>query len=167
MKQKIILICLTLIGTSAFGQEGVPQTQSLKNILFVEALGNGYIGSVNYERRISKNPYLTVRAGIGFYTESTFYLTIPTSMHYLIDLNDKNYIETGVGYTWAQFGADDCVFCDGTDNTDNYNNLFLSIGYRKHFGDNWMWKVNFSPLITNNHGESFRPWIGVSFGKQF
>lgn len=167
MKQKIIIIFLTLINTSVFGQEVNHQTESLSNTFFFEALGNGIIGSVNYERRLSKNPYLTARVGVGFYTESNFYLTIPISLQYLIDLKKNNFIETGLGYTWAQFGADDCFFCNGTDNTDNYSNLHLSIGYRKHFGNKWMWKVNFSPLITNNHDESFRPWIGASFGKQF
>lgn len=167
MKQNIIIIFLVLIGTSAFGQEVNNQTERLRNTFFVEALGNGMLGSVNYERRLFKKPNLTARIGIGFHAESNIYLSTPVSIQYLIDLKRSSFIETGVGYTWAQYGADDCFYCDGSDNTENYHNLFLSIGYRKHFGRDWMWKANFTPLIVNNHGENFRPWIGVSFGKQF
>ncbi len=167
MKQKFLIICLVLISTSVCGQEVTNQTQSLPNTLFIEALGNGILGSVNYERRLFKKPNLTARIGIGFHAESTIYLSTPVSIQYLIDLKKSSFIEAGVGYTWAQYGADDCFHCDGSDNTENYNNLFLSVGYRKHFGRNWMWKANFSPLIVNNHDENFRPWIGVSFGKQF
>ena len=51
-------------------------------------------------------------------------------------------------------------------NSDNLNNLFLSVGYKKHFGKDWMWKANFTPLITNNK-EVTLPWIGVYIGKRF
>lgn len=167
MNQIIIFLFLFLTSISAFGQKENNEIQNLRNTIFVETLGNGFLGSVNYERHLSKNHNLTTRVGIGFYTDSNFYLTIPISIQYLFDLRKNNFIETGIGFTWAQFGADDCFYCDGTDNTDDYSNLFLSIGYRKHFGNNWMWKANFSPLIINNHGEFFRPWIGASIGKQF
>lgn len=167
MNQIIIILFLVLTSISAFGQKENNEVQNLRNTIFIEALGNGLLGSANYERQLSKNPHLTARVGIGFHAESNFYLTIPISLQYFFDLKKNNFIEAGIGYTWAQFGADDCFYCDGTDNTDDYSNLYLSIGYRKHFGNKWMWKVNFSPLITNNHGEIFRPWIGASFGKKF
>lgn len=167
MNPKILIILLVSISASAFGQELNYDPRGLPNTVFIEALGNGGSGSVNFERRLTQNPCLTARVGVGFYTESSFYATIPLSLQYLIKLKKNNFIETGVGYTWAQFEADDCFYCDGTDNTDNYRNLYISIGYRKHFGNKWMLKVNLTPLITNNHGENFRPWVGASFGKQF
>lgn len=167
MNVKILIFLLNLISLSAFGQTENNETRKIRNAIYVEALGNGLLGSVNYERQLSRNPYFTARVGVGFYTEGNFYLTIPISLQYLIDLKKNNFIETGVGYTWAQYGADDCFRCDGSDNTDNYGNLFLSIGYRKHFGNKWMWKVSFSPLITNNHDANFTPWFGAGFGKRF
>lgn len=155
-----------LLGVIAFGQENNNKNKNLKNTVFVEALGNGLFGSINYERQLTKEPGLSLRAGIGFYTEYDFYLTLPFSIQYLIDLNRNNFIETGIGYTWADAGADDIFNNESVKNSDNLNNLFLSVGYKKHFGKDWMWKANFTPLITNNK-EVTLPWIGVSIGKRF
>ena len=161
----ILMIFEMLLGVIAFGQEN-NNKKNLKNTGFVEALGNGLFGSINYERQLTKEPGLSLRAGIGFYTEYDFYLTLPFSIQYLIDLNRNNFIETGIGYTWADAGADDIFNNESVKNSDNLNNLFLSVGYKKHFGKDWMWKANFTPLITNNK-EVTLPWIGVSIGKRF
>ena len=166
--KRISIILMTfemLLGVIAFGQEN-NNKKNLKNTVFVEALGNGLFGSINYERQLTKEPGLSLRAGIGFYTEYDFYLTLPFSIQYLIDLNRNNFIETGIGYTWADAGADDIFNNESVKNSDNLNNLFLSVGYKKHFGKDWMWKANFTPLITNNK-EVTLPWIGVSIGKRF
>ena len=169
IKKRISIILMTfqmLLGVIAFGQENNNKNKNLKNTVFVEALGNGLFGSINYERQLTKEPGLSLRAGIGFYTEYDFYLTLPFSIQYLIDLNRNNFIETGIGYTWADAGADDIFNNESVKNSDNLNNLFLSVGYKKHFGKDWMWKANFTPLITNNK-EVTLPWIGVSIGKRF
>tara|TARA_B100000780_G_C21095509_1_gene441808 strand:- start:957 stop:1472 length:516 start_codon:yes stop_codon:yes gene_type:complete len=169
IKKRISIILMTfqmLLGVIAFGQENNNKNKNLKNTVFVEALGNGLFGSINYERQLTKEPGLSLRAGIGFYTEYDFYLTLPFSIQYLIDLNRNNFIETGIGYTWVDAGADDIFNNESVKNSDNLNNLFLSVGYKKHFGKDWMWKANFTPLITNNK-EVTLPWIGVSIGKRF
>ena len=169
IKKRISIILMTfqmLLGVIAFGKENNNKNKNLKNTVFVEALGNGLFGSINYERQLTKEPGLSLRAGIGFYTEYDFYLTLPFSIQYLIDLNRNNFIETGIGYTWADAGADDIFNNESVKNSDNLNNLFLSVGYKKHFGKDWMWKANFTPLITNNK-EVTLPWIGVSIGKRF
>ena len=165
-KVKFLTVCL-FVSFISFAQENQePNGKKLKNTVFVEALGNGLFGSINYERQLTKEPGLSLRAGIGFYTENEFYLTIPTSIQYLISLRNSNFIETGVGYTWADAAADDIFNNENVTNSDNLNNLFLSVGYRKHFGKDWMWKANFTPLITNNKDATL-PWIGVSIGKRF
>jgi|TARA_B110000902_G_scaffold130508_1_gene151787 hypothetical protein len=165
-KIKFLIICL-FVSIISFAQENQKSNSgNLKNTVFVEALGNGLFGSINYERQLTKEPGLSLRAGIGFYTEYDFYLTLPFSIQYLIDLNRNNFIETGIGYTWADAGADDIFNNESVKNSDNLNNLFLSVGYKKHFGKDWMWKANFTPLITNNK-EVTLPWIGVSIGKRF
>ena len=165
-KVKFLTVCL-FVSFISFAQENQePNGKKLKNTVFVEALGNGLFGSINYEKQLTKEPGLSLRAGIGFYTENEFCLTIPTSIQYLISLRNSNFIETGVGYTWADAGADDIFNNENVTNSDNLNNLFLSVGYRKHFGKDWMWKANFTPLITNNKDATL-PWIGVSIGKRF
>ena len=121
-KIKLLTVYL-FISFISFAQENdEPNSENLKNTVFVEALGNGLFGSINYERQLTKEPGLSLRAGIGFYTEYEFYLTIPTSIQYLISLRNSNFIETGIGYTWADAGADD-IFNDETSNSfENLNN---------------------------------------------
>lgn len=166
MKKTIFIIFFVLFGIIIHGQERSHEINNLGNTIFVEALGNGLAGSINYERQITKEPGLSLRAGIGFYTENEFYLTLPFSVQYLIELKRNNFIETGVGYTWADAGADDIFNNETKTKSENLNNLFLSIGYRKHFGNDWMWKANFTPLITNNKDVTL-PWVGLSIGKRF
>jgi len=127
-KIKFLIICL-FVSIISFAQENQKSNSgNLKNTVFVEALGNGLFGSINYERQLTKEPGLSLRAGIGFYTEYDFYLTLPFSIQYLIDLNRNNFIETGIGYTWADAGADDIFNNKSVKNSDNLNNLFLSVG---------------------------------------
>ncbi|MBT3588190.1 MAG: hypothetical protein HN507_06020, partial [Flavobacteriaceae bacterium] len=124
-KIKFLIICL-FVSIISFAQENQKSNSgNLKNTVFVEALGNGLFGSINYERQLTKEPGLSLRAGIGFYTEYDFYLTLPFSIQYLIDLNRNNFIETGIGYTWADAGADDIFNNESVKNSDNLNNLFL------------------------------------------
>lgn len=164
----ILIVMVCLLSTSAtFAQEIDQKSQDLRNTVFLEAFGNGLLGSINYERQLIKKPYLITRVGVGFYTESSIYLTIPVSFHYLIALNQNGFLETGIGATWAEYSADDRCSCDIDSNTDDYINVFLSLGYRKHFGRQWMWKINFSPIITNNHDINFTPWLGIAIGKRF
>jgi len=163
--RKQILSFLLLTCISTYGQQESKNLSKLRNIVFVEALGNGLFGSINYERQLTSGPGLSIRLGIGFYTENAFYLTLPISVQYLIDLKKDNFIEAGIGYTWADAGADD-LFNDNITDSDNLNNLFLSVGYRKHFGKDWMWKASFTPLLTNNKDVTL-PWVGLSIGKRF
>lgn len=165
MVKQILFLILMGISISVHAQQDNKNEPKLRNTVFVEALGNGLFGSINYERQLTREPGLSLRLGVGFYTEYIFYLTLPFSVQYFIDLKRDNFIEAGIGYTWADANADD-FFNDGIDDSSNLNNLFLSVGYRKHFGKDWMWKANFTPLITNNKGASL-PWIGLSIGKRF
>jgi hypothetical protein len=48
-----------------YGQED-NHSLNLKNSIFVEALGNGLFGSINYERQLTREEGLSLRAGIGF-----------------------------------------------------------------------------------------------------
>lgn len=166
MRKQILSLFLLLTCISIYAQQVNKDLPKLRNAVFVEALGNGLFGSINYERQLTNQPGLNIRLGIGFYTEDEFYMTFPISVQYLIDLKKDNFIEAGIGYTWADAGADDLFNDNNITDNDNLNNLFLSVGYRKHFGKDWMWKANFTPLITNNKDVTL-PWVGLSIGKRF
>ncbi|NHF58305.1 hypothetical protein FK220_003050 [Flavobacteriaceae bacterium TP-CH-4] len=161
-----------------------------KNTVFLELLGNGGFGSLNYERQLSEQPGLSARIGVGIsffepddglscesgnpYCDFLGFpdtdISLPFSIHYLIDLNKNNYLETGLGYTF-QFGSRSKP--EETDNESATDVYLISIGFRRHFGkeSKWMWKFNFTPVIgitdSENSDFGFRPFVGISIGRRF
>ncbi|WP_400076812.1 hypothetical protein [Winogradskyella sp. R77965] len=153
-----------------------------KNSVYAEFLGNGIIGSINYERQLTKEPKISTRVGIGLWYNlgilgsSDAGHTIPISVHYLLDLNKNNYLDFGIGTTFVQTKS-------------NYSSkyisyLFTNVGFRRYFGNNWFFKVHVSPYVDNINsttskigGETIyinqefdfntKQWFGLSFGKRF
>ncbi len=168
MSTRIVLTFafVVLIQTESFSQYLKNESSIPNNLFYIEALGNGLYGSINFERRFTRIPEVSIRAGIGAYSENLFYLTFPLSIQYIKNLSEESFIEIGTGYTWADSNADDLFRGDFSSKDSNLHNLFFSVGYRKHFGDSWLWKANITPLITNNRDVT-QPWFGVSIGKLF
>ncbi len=158
--RKILLAILILhLFNAAFAQSKLPE-----NNIYVEAGGYGLFGSINYERRLSKEPGFGIHAGVGFYTENAFYLTIPVGINYLFKLNNHNsFIDGGLGVTWANSNR------NSVNNTlfssrDSFTSFIPSVGYRKQTAKNLMFRFGLTPVI-NNYG--FVPWAGIAVGKSF
>ena len=158
MKVHFLLFLLVLSELS------LAQSAFRKNDIYLEAGGNGLFASVNYERQLTKEPGLGVRAGIGFYSENAFYLTIPAGINYLFPLkNHTSFIDAGLGITWARI--DGKLFAsDKYSNGEHFVNFIPSIGYRLHTPKDVMWRFSITPVANN---DAFTPWIGISLGKRF
>lgn len=159
MKQLILFVVTATSVLLSFGQ-----TTFKKNDIYFEAGGNGLFASINYERRVTKQPGLGVRIGVGFYSENAFYLTIPVGINYLFKLKgDKSFIDAGLGTTWTRI--DGKLFSDSENsNGDHFVNFIPSIGYRHHTTHNLMWRISITPVVNKN---GFVPWLGLSIGKRF
>lgn len=158
MKTLLVFSLLLLsLGVSA-------QSSIKKNSVYLEAGGNGLFGSVNYERQLTNKPGLGIRAGVGFYSENAFYLTLPVGLNYLFPLGKKqSFIDAGLGVTWSK--VDGKLFTDSkTSTVSSFVNFIPSIGYRKYNTSNLMWRVSISPVINKY---TFFPWAGISIGKSF
>ncbi len=174
--EKLVIIILLNATTLAFGQ---------KNAVFLELGGNAQGGSINFERQLTQKKGLMLAVGVGFAlaeedstTPSFGYdfnlggpskgeLSVPLSLNYLIDINNENHIEVGIGYTWINF---DKTFQNGERAT---HNCIAQVGFRRYYGkkDNWMWKANFTPIFAGN-GDSgiefgLSPMVGFALGKRF
>jgi hypothetical protein len=158
MKSMILVALLSLQLGSVIAQ-GVP-----KNMVFLEVGGNGLFGSLNYERQLTALPRLSVRAGVGFYSEKAPYLSLPVGLNYLIKLDNPNaFIDAGFGATWAKVNGR--LFGSETNSSgDNFVSYVPSVGYRRYIAKQYMWRISFTPVI-NQYG--FVPWAGVSLGKGF
>jgi len=154
-----------------------------KNSVYLESLGNGFLGSVNYERQLTKGPKLFVRAGIGFNSnlgilgDTEISYTIPISLHYLVSLKNNNYLDLSVGPTLIESSFDSF----DAPNTILY--LFTNIGFRRDFGGSFFWRIHGTPYVINITKDTYRSgddtlylveefdfpkaWFGFSFGKRF
>lgn len=157
-----LIIIFILFSTFLFGQ-----TTLNKNSIYLEIAGNGYLGSVNYERQVMKQPGLGLRLGIGTYRVDPFQLTIPMGVNYLVELHNKrSFIDIGFGVTWSR--ADVMLYTVAKHEADYKNTRFVNyipnLGYRWITKKNLMWRFNFTPVFTQY---GLLPSIGLSFGKQF
>jgi hypothetical protein len=129
-----------------------------RNVIYLEAGGNGLYGSVNYERQLTKQPGLQARIGLGIYWHYDNLLKLPVGINYLFNLkNKKSFIDVGFGVTFI--GIDEKTY-GGL----NYVNFVPGIGYRRHTLKNVMWRISFTPVI-NKYGST--PWVSASIGKRF
>lgn len=135
----------------------------------MEAGGNGFWGSLNYERQILKVPGLAARIGVGFShdyfdTILQFHYPLIIGFDYLFILDTgKSFIDFGFGQTFqARLGT---TYNKQYRQKDNiYGSLVLSCGYRRIFKNDLMFRI--SLLFVNNEIGS-GPWIGASMGKSF
>jgi len=147
-----------------FSSQLSAQTTFEKNDIYLEAGGNGLLGSVNYERQVTEKPGLGFRFGFGFYVEQAFYVTVPIGLNYLFPLkNNRSFIEAGLGLTFATFDRRTFDY-DHYYGENNSANFVPSVGYRRHTKHSVMWRVSATPII-NRYATT--PWIGASIGKRF
>lgn len=137
-----------------------------KNVLYLEAGGNGLWGSLNYEHQLTPQPGLSVRGGVGFYTEYGFYLTLPVGIQYQFALKRSNqFIDAGLGVT---FVAQNSRFFQRKDEQlyDRFTCFVPSVGYRWHVGESTMLRASVTPVF-NITDDAVLPWVGISIGKRF
>ena len=165
MRTILLTLLITIISCSAF-----TQNLSKKNEIFVEALGNGLLGSVNYARQLTEKPMLEIRAGLGLYgSDPKTYLTIPVSLNYLFNIrNNHTFLFAGLGATYTEADVRMGLIIDYNevfrDTKSTSVNFVPSFGYMRYTSKDYCWRVSFNPVI-NVHG--FLPSLGLGFGKRF
>lgn len=156
MKKAFSFFCLLLFSfTHSFAQKSFQ-----RNSFYLEALGSGLFGSLNYERQLTGKPGIGLRFGAGFYTENAFYLTIPVGVNYLFPLKKQSRF-VDVAFNVSP------TFRDGDFKSTGENkwvNFIPSAGYRTHTKQNWMWRVALTPVINRF---AVIPSAGISVGKVF
>lgn len=98
-----------------------------KNTIYIEALGNAIVGSINYDRILLSRGKSKISTRIGFFMvpDKKVYLSLPFSVNYL--LGNKNLYESSVGLSY--FYRD--RYYDATKFTSSMLYLTISpLGYR-------------------------------------
>lgn len=171
MNTKLIF---SVVGPLCFFYETVLAQQPSKplslNSVYIEALGMGGYGSVNFERLLYKQKklHIGVRLGVGTYRLRDFEtnlnpdVTVPFSVNAYY--GRTHHVELNIGQTFTSIvGANAIDFKVDRQNTLSSN---FAIGYRyQKSSRGMMFRVNYSPIITSN--QPFKHWYGLSVGYSF
>lgn len=140
------------------------------NTIYIEALGMGGYGSINYERLLyqRKKLHIGMRMGLGTYRLRDFEtnlnpdITVPFSVNAYY--GRTHHIEAGLGQTFTSIvGASPVDFAVERNNglSSNFN-----IGYRyQKTSRGLMFRLNYSPILST--GQSVKHWYGMSVGYSF
>lgn len=154
-----VILVLALASVPASAQSASDSTDHFcRNAMYVEAGGPGYLYSINYDYRITRE----VGFRVGFTTWSPV-TTFPVTLNLLIG-NNTHHLEVGIG---ADLGFTD------------FNLSFLesalrageavgtcTIGYRYQPDDGgFVFRIDFTPLFPPKKG--VYPWGGISLGYAF
>lgn len=160
-------------------------SENMKNKLFGELFGNGYLYSLNYERALLKNVKVEFsgRIGLSYYYQlhEATYLPISVQAYY----GHKTKLEIGIGYLpifrWSKIKEEGTVFnydkSKYTMTSKDYiqghdepyaSAAFINIGLHQGLKQNFFFKAAFSPWIAEtNNGYALVPWGRLAFGKNF
>ena len=142
---------------SAGGQKSGQQEgqNPLNHAVFVEALGNAGLISLNYELGIRDR--VAVRAGIG---TIILFISYPVTASYLV--GDTNHrLELGAGATIVKYptNADGTTIFGSLGKRASFATAI--VGYRYQPEQGFLFRVGFTPLMNT---EGFFPLGGVSVG---
>lgn len=147
------VICLALLTTSATADD----ENRRPNALWFEALGAGFLITLNYQRTIAITPadQVAVNVGIGpaFAKEDAF---VPLTLAYQRG-RGRHLLELGLGYT-HRADPDEPAFAHAV------------AGYVYRSPRGWIIKVRLTPLLAvrdPGDGARFLPWAGVGVGRAF
>jgi hypothetical protein len=139
-----------------------------KKAVFLEAFGNGYYGSVNYDIRLKKdrNDGIGLRAGIGFGEEnkddnivkSVRYITLPFSVNHVLG-KKRSGLETGLGitpsFTFNSAQGYSNVMLDG----------YLNILYRyQPMKEGLVFRIGLTPNFDGKRFGLFYPSASIGYG---
>jgi hypothetical protein len=163
------MFLLCFLCTYLSGHKSSAQEKALRNDLYMEVLGNGGLGSLNYESRLGKSELLGLRVGFGLMGLDKVQPSIITALSNLIPLKQKKdaFMEMSPGLTVAfnrPYGDTGTVI--KTLYLTDYI-MTLTLGYRKHTSGNWMYRFSLVPGFIANRGGRFFFTAGFSIGKRF
>ncbi len=173
MKKIIFILCL-FFSLSASAQSADTVRILPKNAIYFELLGNGILGSINYERMFRQKGTWRIagRIGLGGYPAilnrpSPWHVIVPTELLFLKGRKNR-FLELGVGLTTG------LVWYTENINSTEYHEQFvavpmLRIGYRYQSKNGFVFRAGLLGIFGFNPNRKIAaaPWLGFSFGKSF
>ena len=166
-----LIVIIQLLNSKLIFAQKFTSEDYVKNHIFFELGGNGFLYSINYERLVTKN--FSLRGGFGFWfnddiglgTPSGTFYSVPITASYLIG-EEHSKFELGLGA--AFFAAEDATifFVNLGDQSDLV--VTTIIGFRGSSRDGgFVFRIAFTPFFSTSSDLKFYPYGGVSFGHSF
>ncbi len=170
MKINLIYIIILLLFINYEAKSQIDTNQTSQNVLYIEGVGIGGYGSLNYERIIPVKANLRIGLRIGISTYNiTDYTTkfnpdiiIPIAINGLYGNNHK--IEFGLGQTISNIVQANHSNWKPERVTNLHANFTIGYRYQKDKGG-VIFRCSYTPIIE--FYEFYRHWGGISIGYDF
>ena len=156
--------------STAVEQKPNTDIDQVNNVVYLELLGNGFLYSFNYERRLADRLWGRIGAGYSPLLDISRVATFPVGVSYLFGKKSK-FLETGLVTTFTYADSDD-RFEDTFFEDALFEEVFgvilsPTIGYRFQPQEkNLFFKIAFTPFF-NPFKKKFLPYGGLSLGYSF
>lgn len=166
-----ISLLLTASSAPAFGQpigsDEAMDAPAATHSVFVEALGNGGLYSINYDHRFNED--LSLRGGFSFYSgvdatngAQVSVLLVPITLNYLAGGENHN-LEMGIGPLLAGGSVSDADV--GPVAAGGLAGVTSTFGYRYQPADGGLvFRIGLVPFYS---AQEFQLWGGISLGYAF
>lgn len=165
-----LLLVTFLLLTNYVSCQEIKSVKETKNLVFLELLGFGGYGSLNYERLlINKSKFnFSTRVGISTYHLNDFELNFNPDIIIPLGINiyygNKNFLDISIGQTITNIVYADPISYSPSRSTKYSTNL--SIGYRfQKTKRGMMYKIAYAPIIENN--SFLKHWALLNIGYNF
>jgi len=156
MKKLIIILTTISFANIGLSQVKSDSTATAKHTVFLELIGNGLFGSVNYDYLfIAQKKFksstrvgaiLIPRSGGSIFTSALVEVSLLLDIHHG---TRKHYFELGLGLTY-NFANDICSGCANVGENEYYSTLYnvIRLGYRlQKVSGGLFLKFGFTPFI--------------------
>ncbi len=165
-----LYLAILLLFTYSFCIAQSDSLSTKKNSIYLEILGIGGYGSLNYERGLFEVNKIKIGARLGL---STYHLTdfttsfnpdiiIPIAIH--AQYGNKHNAEVGLGQVISNIVETNEVTFNPERTTNIHANFTIGYRYQKPKGG-FVFRINYSPVIE--FYKDYRHWAGLSVGYAF
>jgi hypothetical protein len=179
----LAVLCVTSLASRAQDQAQTgterPNVITAPNAIYVEALGTGFIYSINYER--SLGDMFSARIGFGYFpfpsitdtnangstsTINASITSVPVSVSWYPFGATSSKLEIGAGATYIDLVAKKVGKSkEGGGSGENISGI---LGYRyQPLDGGFLFRLAFTPIFSSPVFSKFQPWGGVSLGWAF
>ncbi len=140
----------------------IAQTPIHPNHVYVELLGTGGFGSIQYERQLFKKTRLNLHGGLGAYYDIGTYFSGILGITYLADTKWQNrFIEFGFSMSAT---PSEVTYYSPNEIVEGLNRYMPHIGFRWYTKKHWVWRISAMAVMDR---DGTMPWTGFSVGKNF